>query len=1524
MTFPFYRTPRASSFNPVLPALSPAFIGADDAARWAHEIILEQTLDREFGGVILKRDNRFYATRPVSDREVIFDHRLLLATDAAGGFIMPAGYTGEAFYHSHPNHPAKVQQQNPTFTPTQVSIFLSFYSAADFKFTLEHRNAARTHYLTGPHGSLLKYQSSGSKEERDFYNFLTVGEPIGDLPQAFEYFIWRAAQAGDLQVVVPNSSWGATRGRITVEWKVGLPANPVPENQPFFTPVFERAEEAVMAAQNLTQEGLGGRTQGVVLKHTRGEEYVATYPQAETAPLFSLVGMFPERSGGKVRLPSNFRLEAIHYRSKPVAADIPARESWLYSLFFSPQEMLAAMVQVSATQDLQDPERGLALFMVAEDGASLRFQLPVGLTTSAFANQGAQAAMMAGTLRPSDYVRRVIAAGELSVVQPGSAWRQVGRVDDQSPLLTPVYQPVLSPPLLSAIDAAVYAHEKIGHQRDRPYGGYILKGDDGRFFITEPMQSQANPFLSPLFFPAGGQAPLIPPEPYEIHGRYGSHVALSMIDPVWVEQRRWTREDAEINLQVFAAEEIHAVIQQARPAYLSGGEDCLLAYTPSGSSQEARIFASTWPQQGGSAVQQRLDKGAIKPAQWVVQLAGAGDLRVIQGNSLWGPRSAVFSDWTANFTYADRAGPPDFITYGAIFSTADKAALDLHARVHGRNRAAPSCFAFILKHTQHEHYIATQVVDVEGRVKLFARDALFAHLETGYAFPEGFALHGLFRSQQWQANGLAGANAWLTRFFVLPSVLYSALYDARRFGERYNAGNNLVLFFSTQEGALLRYRMPGPFAFGSGGALERDLEATQTALASGAKTPLDFVRESSMRGQLSVVRTSPCWDKGGAVLAGWQAYATLVRRRLTPLFAEADDAVRHVSSVIGNGRQRAYGGVVLRLGNGLFTATEPLAVPPQGFALNWIYPDQAIDKGLYPQTGTIVARYRSVVKREVPIVLSATQKAIYTAMLPTAVLSSLLNRDDQVKCEYLIGAAGTVLSYTLIDSLEEQKLKDDLAALDPAKGRNSDNLLERQMRNGELSPAEMVSRVAKAGDLKVVSGNQVWGAPRRLIGEFVAYPYQWPGYLIRGAVADPAFSPIFTQADDAVRSVHPAPGLRARLSFGYLLKSTRKDHYRVTLALQRQDYSRLEQVFPYGQLPQGYAVEGLYVCAPDETIARADDAMGRSFVAPQHIADGLNFVKKPGNGGYWPLYVLCADNALLKFRYDGLDRSPMFPSVVADVRRRLLEGALKVVDYVHSLSTKGQLDVLESSAIWASQGRITNDWQPGSQALYIEGTPEMVCGPVCAHPDDAARHSQGLFSGFTGKTYLGGVLKVASTQDICALLPVEETDSTALTAQVLFTQGGGMALVSSHSPDYYSLVAVQSFYKAMTPVADAGDFDAALRQNFIREVDLKAMLDIVRMNEPFALGCYFIGRGGSLLKYLPTDPSSQNILTALGPQRSAVQLIEALRTRGTLSVLETDDFWAHPGLLTDDWQLDGARANPDYKPLLLARDKDEL
>ena len=1517
------------------PTLGPPFITADDAARWAHEWINLLEADKEYGGAILKKDSRYFATTPIAGEQLTFDHRIMLATDADDNFIAPGGYTCEALYHSHPAHVEQVKLSNPGISDDHAWMMISFFSPADLSFIIEHRGSVPAHYLCGPEGSLLKYVSSGSATEVLLRKRI-LGEAPFPASEHRESLIWMAAEAGDLRVVVPNARWGGVRGRVKQGWKVNAAVTQVTEEQPFFTPVFERVELAILAALALpTSE----QAFGFVLKHIQSDSYVATYPEPPGPLRFAPAGLFPERSPGKLRLPSNFRLEAIYCRSTSATADAPAHESWLQPLFFSPAQITDAITQARATLELQDKTRGLALYLLAEDDAVLRFKLPDAQTVTELVNEtvpgvlddnGAQAAMRAGTLTPRHYVRRVLAAGDLSVVVSGQVWRRSGRVDSRSPLLAPVHRAVLSPAFLSATDAAVYAHEKIGERRDRAYGGYILKGEDGRFIVTEPMEAGTNPFAAALFFPADDLNPLIPPEPYMIHGRYGSHPALSMVEPRWVAQRRWTREEAEINLQAFTVEEIRAVIQQQRPAYLSGSEDCLLAYTPSASSQEALLLNGTAPQTGGSLAQMRLDSGLMKPAQWVVILAEAGDLRIVQGNPLWGPRSPVYADWTPNFAYAPRFGPPDYATYGAVFSSADEAARDLHARVHGRNLAEQAYFGFILKHKDKAHYLASEVVGVNERVKLFNLNSVFAATEdNSYRFPDGFVLCGLFRSQQWQPVGLPASSTWLTRYFVMPMVLYGALVDSKHRGAKYNNGNNLPIYFSTEEGALLRY-LPLPFNVGSGGLVDHAFEEIEVALASGKKTPQEFVRDWANAGELSVVRTSQCWDKLGLVPRTWSGYENLSRRHVGPAFANPDDAARYAAAIVGEGRHRTYGGVLLRLPGGGFAATDPLVVPPQGFALNWIYPDAAIAQGLYPPGSTIVARYRSVVRQETQILLSVTQKAVYQSMLPTHVLSNLLRREVHVKREYLFGPEGLILRYQLSGSAEEEELKQQLAPLNLARGDAADNEIERQLRAGTLLPVDFVTQVAKAGDLQVVKGDALWGFARPLSGPFVPYVTRAPALEIKQVFADAPCSPIFTQACDAVRYAQRLSSPQAQVQFGYVLKSVKRNAYMTTVPLVRADYSDFKQVFVEGQLPQGYALDGLYLCASTVAIAPASDEMATCFFSPASLAMGVNFVSNMAKNGVLPLYLLCADGALLRylFRKNGAQSLHALNSEMKTIEPKLLDGSLTVAYYVRGLAARGELYVRVRSTVWAREEAVTAQWRPKLTPWDFADNPHLLsfCGPLFSHADDAARWTEKQLGGFMGQEYLGAVLVPPSIPGFVGLDPVldQRTFWESTVSSVFLFRGIGLDVTSVHPLFLYTLNAVHAFYKVAPRVGNPMSLDLQLLGNFASKDDLRSYITIVKNNRPVAESLYLSCRGGALLKYVPGFTAGETLLLSVDSSPLPTVLVSGLREAGKLSVLETDSFWTRRGTLGAEWQVKDVQAAPDPQVVQYGRDKDEL
>ena len=58
-------------FSTLTPILSPAFISADDAAVYAHDLIGARR-EEEYGGFVLSKDNHYFVTIPQSSAGALF------------------------------------------------------------------------------------------------------------------------------------------------------------------------------------------------------------------------------------------------------------------------------------------------------------------------------------------------------------------------------------------------------------------------------------------------------------------------------------------------------------------------------------------------------------------------------------------------------------------------------------------------------------------------------------------------------------------------------------------------------------------------------------------------------------------------------------------------------------------------------------------------------------------------------------------------------------------------------------------------------------------------------------------------------------------------------------------------------------------------------------------------------------------------------------------------------------------------------------------------------------------------------------------------------------------------------------------------------------------------------------------------------------------------------------------------------------------------------------------------------------
>ncbi len=1524
---------RASSLIP-RPVLSPPFITADDAARWAHNRIGDRR-DREYGGAVLKQGGRYFATEPVAGAAIQFDFRAIMATDEHDFFIAPAGYECHAFYHSHPVGSAGEQQLKAQFSADQVMVFISFFSSADQAFIIGNREFAPVHYLSGPQGSLLKYASSGSEAEQKLLKQLTGELKIEPFTE-FEGAIWMFADAGDLRVVLPNRVWGGVRGRISRGWRLGAPVSSAGrvQEQPFFTPVTSMGHVAVLIALNHVGALPEGSYQGYVLKHQTTSAYIATLPVAAGTTLASL---FPQRADGQPKLLSNYRLVGLYRNTPPLDAKLlPAKEAWLYKRFASPGLLVESMTQALATVGQQIAGQGIKLYLRTGDNALLHWQVPSAtsqnelftMSGQAVTDQGNHAALLDGSLSPRDFVRRVIRAGELSVLQQGALWNVLGAVYDAERLPLGSGELSLSAAFLTADDAARHAHERIGYRRSAAYGGYILAGQDGRFVFTEPVIIHGDGFASDLLMPVEGSGVLVPPVGYQIYARYASHAAMSSRDRERQQRLKWTLADLEVNATMFSDVEIHSVIGSRQPAYLSGSPNNLLGYTPSASARELLVQGNTTRERGKNGYFERLESGALKPTDIVTRLADAGSLYVVLKSPLWGPRGRIYSDWTPNFEYADVALQTP--AFGAIFATQDAAALNAHIRWYGRNLDSQGGAAYVLKNPVADEYVVSELLPTSTHERWLSDSSKGVGYLDGGDFARHFVVVGVLYSQQWLPSGLPTTEAWLTQFFVTPQVLWQAEQDARHL-PRTSTVDVLSVYLSTLDGALLRYQPPASSLLKKTTGVE-GVTIEGMSLRNGTLDIRKFVSLIAQAGDLRVLYSSLCWDRRGVVSkeAGqWHPYANFTRRRLGPAFHDQDDAARHVRSLLqGNG---LMGGLILQRPDGLFVATEPLKVPREDFDPKWIFPDEVVSTGGFPAAHTIVARYRSSPIRDLPFALEATQENLYRNMLSTRVISAALSGlDARLTREYLLGSDGCLVSYTRSYTALEQTLKDDLRPLNPIRADLLENRIERQIRTGELTPAAFVARVAKAGALRVVEASNVWGIPRSVTGELIAT--QVEPLMIHNALADPAFSPIFTQQEDAVRYAHEHCRHGENLQFGYLFKSKKNGRYMASLPLVRESYRDFWQVFPYGLFPQDYGLEGFYLCASNEILAPSSDPLRQAFFSPTDIDTGIRFSLHGVKDKQLAFYLSCQDGALLQYQFQGSEAQLDGLGRLAEIRQQVLEGDRTVLSYVRDLVERGRLVTIVRGKVWTTHNRIDQFWQPGVVETFVEPW-AAKCSPIFSHGDDAVRYLKRRLSPYQHQQYLSAVLANAEGSSYLATLPVAAGVENSLILRLFYSGSQGPvqpATPPAPLPDFpasYRVEGVHVLYSSMPSTDSLEPADQALLRNFVAPNLMSYFIRLLRSlpRQPAAL--YLSCQGGALLKYLPSFSPQESQALVAGPTVYPSVFLKGVVTAGKLFVLDKDNYWMNEGQLSE-LLLGGINGlhiqAPESDEALGIRDRDEL
>lgn len=884
--------------------------------------------------------------------------------------------------------------------------------------------------------------------------------------------------------------------------------------------------------------------------------------------------------------------------------------------------------------------------------------------------------------------------------------------------------PPLSPPFLSADDAARYAHELIGDRRDAKYGGGIIKNGKGQYFATHPIKGEDGELFHGLFLSTDSQGRLKHPEGYTCCAFYHSHEANYEEN---FKHYRGTPEALQTRINFFYSHNIYVMLALSSfvsVRYLSGLNGSLIKYQGSGSEREKKLFKKL------ELAAHTREEPFVQVIDAVRALASAGELSVIQATEVWhwktgqiDPDFSLFDAKRAQYVPAVMIQRPAF---GPLLFSEQDALDDCLSRIR---QTSESNYGFILKQAQRDEFLVTE--PVAGRMDFLLHEAFSNTDRNDLVLPDGFAIMAAYgcESEYHRPDQIPDTQSLVFKNFIHPESLANAINVTLQLGFR-TGHQSIPLYIATRDGALLKYvsnlstdekKLFAMLPPNEGGVRE----LTRNVLADVEPT-ISYVQRVANAGELSVVRASEQWSRVGRVQSDWQPYTGFTPRLFSPQFTDADHAARHAHELIAKRVDAVYGGLIYHLPGDRFIATLPLAVNTETFDSDRVIPAEL--KGLAPADSTVVGVYYT--RRVQPLQLwrSSTQESLSRNMFAPQELYAAIEERNGVKAYYFSAQDGALLKYTVTRSKQEHLLSDQLAPEYDPSGQFKASVIGRRLRANLLKPDSFIGMVAHAGKLDLIASSPLWGA-RGPVGP------EWKPYRRSSAAGEtsvyPVLSPLFSSEQEAMRYAHENMGDRQVHQRGLILESLKRKAYVATEPVNAKAYT-LPSDFPFSggirayKIPEDFFVCAKYVAAPRVPVDEVSDPVYANFIAPADLEEELRYIHslhaqhRPRHQ-YPMLYLSTRDGALLRYLTSEVSQDlerQLFRDHGQKVIEALQSKHMSAQGYVKRVAYIGQLEVLFTSPQWASVGVVTNDWVLSSSAA-LSGEEALSSNEVPPTGNDA-------------------------------------------------------------------------------------------------------------------------------------------------------------------------------------------------------------
>jgi len=877
------------------PAFGALLDSADAAARSINEQINGRYRERRFGFILTDTHNRYLACEPTVATAPLFAPESVFGKTADGALGLPAGYRLAGLCYSAELYPQRLPCKD-------VWLYRNFFIPDELLAALEQLES--THpapgtsplplYLSTRDGAQLKYRSRDIRADMLLFsgsaNVLSYGERLvkGILDPVD--FVHALADTGELSVLEPSELWGP-QGRVTSDWRAyrQLPRR-------VLSPVFASADDAARHAHARIARRYDKVYGGVILKRPDGL-FVATEPRVSPTEIFDHSLIFPNRNGFPLEDHTIFGV----YNSRPGRLDfsLPESEGRLYLNLFPTWDIYRAI------KDRSIPAR----YLSGQDGSLLRYT----------SQQGEHEAELLNRLSPSSqnpldlmdnpmerrfksgqaqdkgavlaFARELANTGELRVLVAGhDIWTTPGKVrsirDTAEGVSVDTEQtlagnaeatriPAFSPVFINSLDAVRHALEQVSRGAGRSFG-FIFKKTGKEQVTTLPVIDTGNAFNRYLVLPRQiGVASLLPG--YAIDGLYVHAAAASRTQNLRTDEvyRNFISPRDFAHAIATARETCHFSGPEqpnSTDLYLSTADGALLNYKvpltlDADEDSRGGVFYND-----GIETEGQLENGSLSARDYVRRVAASGKLSVRQPSPVWrnkGPVTAIWEPYQA--VSIEIEGP---YRVSPVFAHADDAARYTHRKI-GQDQGQLLVDA-IYRTSAPDGYITLEPF-IDGRATKVTRTLALGDRKTQELDKQRLEL----TLGKTALDSIHYANPRDITRYPSNNVPYIDFYSTEDicFVTQTLLADSIFLngiYYSTQEGALLKYEPSGSSAQGSLCTSNETGRGKARAIAPG---PIQWTRAVASAGKLSVLETSSLWHTPGLIGPAWTPSGVFDGRR---------------------------------------------------------------------------------------------------------------------------------------------------------------------------------------------------------------------------------------------------------------------------------------------------------------------------------------------------------------------------------------------------------------------------------------------------------------------------------------------------------------------------------------------------------------------------------------------------------------------------------------------------------------------